>query len=132
MGFDGTRRSGATSGARAFHDVLAAERAHCLLIVTTSNPSPPPVPDDRGLEELSRDLADAAATLEGVRASIHVRLRGVLWFGDEALRVREDWESAVGPALSEVAGALRGLSLTILEDSAREPHSERGSNTGFP
>ena len=90
------------------------------------------MPDDRGLETLGRDVADAAATLEGLRASIHIHLRGVLWFGDEAQRVREDWASAVGPALSEVAGALRRLSLAIADDSAREPHDVPGSNQGFP
>ena len=65
------------------------------------------------LEALSQHVAEAASRLEALRASIHVRLRGAYWFGERADVVRRAWESDVGPALSENAKMLRGLSVMM-------------------
>ena len=72
--------------------------------------------DPATLAALERLVADAASSLEQLHASIHMRLRGVDWFGARARSARDEWSSEIGPLLSEVAGRLRRLSLAMAHD----------------
>lgn len=72
---------------------------------------------------LRREVVDAAARLDAIRASIHVGLRGAYWFGEHADAARLSWESDIGPAISETADLLRTLAVTMkfgVVDNANE------------